>query len=73
VMFHLMAGVHDDRSSDLAGPQRIGQNRIGAANIMYRLAPNVVGSFEVMNVRTNYLGLGWRLQNRFDLALAYQF
>ncbi len=73
LMFHLMAGVHDDRSSDLAGPQRIGQNRIGAANIMYRLAPNVVGSFEVMNVRTNYLGLGWRLQNRLDLALAYQF
>lgn len=71
--FHVMAGVHDDQDSDLRYYPRIGQNRIGAANVMYRLAPNVIWSLEAMRVRTNYLGNGWRLLNRYDMAVAYQF
>jgi hypothetical protein len=72
--FHAMAGVHDDRNSDLSYYQRIGQNRIGAANVMFRVAPNVIWSFEAEQVRTDYLlGTGWRLVNRYDMSMAYQF
>jgi hypothetical protein len=72
--FHVMAGVHDDRDSDLWSSQRIGQNRIGAANVMFRIAPNVIWSVEAEQVRTLYLpGIGWRLVNRYDMSMAYQF
>ena len=44
-----------------------------AANIMFRLAPNVVLSFEAVNIKTLYLGLGNRVNQRYDLAIAYLF
>lgn len=71
--FHLIGGIHDDKDSDLRYSERIGQNRIGTVNLMYRLAPNVIWSLEAMQARTNYLGNGWRLVNRYDMAVAYQF
>jgi hypothetical protein len=40
---------------------------------MYRLAPNVILSLEALQVRTNYIGSGIRLNNHYDLAVAYQF
>jgi hypothetical protein len=40
---------------------------------MYRLAPNILGAFEYSQTRTTYLGIGTRLNNHYDLALAYLF
>jgi hypothetical protein len=70
--FNLMGGQQDDRNSDL---NRLGiaKNMTGAANVMYRLAPNVVVSLEALQLRTTYLGLGTRKNNRYDLAVAYMF
>ena len=70
--FNVFGGVHDDRESDLLRGA-IGRNHSHAANVMYRLAPNVVVSFEGMQIRTHYIGSGTRLFNRYDLALAYLF
>jgi len=70
--FHVYAGEHLNRSRDLlAGtPTR---NFTYAGNAMYRIAPNIIGSFELSQTRTNYLNQGIRLNNHYDLALAYLF
>jgi len=65
-------GQQDDRDSDLR-PGGFGKNQSYAGNIMYRLAPNVIMSFETAHVRTSYLGTGTRLNNHYDLALGYLF
>ncbi len=70
--FNLMSGRHDDRNRDLL-PGQVGKNTAGAANVMYRLAPNVIVSLEASQVRTDYLGVGTRINNHYDLALAYLF
>jgi len=51
----------------------VGRNQSYAANFMYRLAPNVILSFESGQVRTDYFGTGNRLNNRHDLGFAYLF
>ncbi len=70
--FHLLAGKHDDRNADLRGAAA-GQNLAIGANFFYRLAPNVILSFETLQSRTNYLGAGQRLNNHYDLGFAYLF
>jgi len=70
--FSIMNGQHDDRNSDLRAGG-IGKNLNYAANMQYRLAPNVFLGFEASQVRTTYLGFGKRLNNHYDLALAYLF
>jgi hypothetical protein len=40
---------------------------------MYKLAPNVLAALELAQVRTQYLGSLFRLNNHYDLALAYMF
>ena len=40
---------------------------------IYRLAPNVLLGLETTQIRTNYLGQGIRINNHYDLALAYHF
>jgi hypothetical protein len=70
--FNVYGGQHDDRNSDLT-PGGIGKNLSGAANIMFRLAPNVITSFEILQNRTTYLGPGTFKNNRYDLAVAYLF
>jgi len=77
--FHLLAGQQDDRDSDVrAGFSGstgggIGKNQSYGANFFYKLAPNVIASFETMQVRTRYLSFGNRLNNHYDLAVAYLF
>ena len=78
--FHLLAGRQDDRGSDLraglgAGGAGggIGANQAYGANFFYKLAPNVIMSFETLQTRTTYLLLGNRLLNHYDLAFAYLF
>ncbi len=70
--FNLMGGRHDDRNADLRTGQ-VGKNTAGAANLMYRVAPNVILSLEASQVRTDYLGSGLRINNHYDLAIAYLF
>ncbi len=70
--FNTFAGIHDDRDRDLNRGQN-GRNRSGGANVMYRLAPNVVLSFEGMQIRSNYVGTTNRRMNRYDLSIAYLF
>ena len=70
--FNFMSGQEDTRNSDLLG-FGVAKNLTGAANVMYRLAPNVLLSFEALQARTTHVGAGTRLNNRYDLAVAYLF
>jgi hypothetical protein len=72
VSLNLFGGIHDDRNSDLARGQN-GANRSGGANIMWRLAPNVILSFESMQIRSSFVETFQRRMNRYDLAVAYLF
>jgi hypothetical protein len=65
-------GQQDDRNSDLAYGY-IGKNQGYFTNLMYRIAPNVIVSIEGGQVRTTYLGMGNRLNDHYDLGLAYLF
>ena len=65
-------GQQDDRNSDLAYGY-IAKNQGYFSNLMYRIAPNVIVSLEGGQVRTTYLGMGNRLNDHYDLAVAYLF
>ena len=70
--FDIYAGQENDRDADIAAGE-IGRNRAFGANTIYRLAPNVLLSLEAAQIRTAYKGIGNRLNNHYDLALAYLF
>ncbi len=70
--FDIYGGQQDDRNSDLM-PGYIGKNQAYFANAMYRLAPNVIVSLEGGQVRTLYLQTGNRLNDHYDLGIAYLF
>lgn len=70
--FNLLGGQQHNRNSDLRFGE-ISRNQAYAANLMYRVAPNVVLSLEGAQLRTAYQGIGNRLNNHYDLALAYLF
>ena len=72
VTMNLFAGIHDDRESDLVRGQN-GRNRTGGANVMVRIAPNVMVGLESLQIRSMILGTGERRVNRYDLSLAYIF
>lgn len=68
----IYGGQQNDRNSDLAYGY-IAKNQGYFSNLMYRIAPNVIVSLEGGQVRTTYLGLGNRLNDHYDLAVAYLF
>ncbi len=70
--FNFFGGEQQNRGSDLAWGQ-VAKNQAYGANLMYRIAPNVILSFESEQLRTNYLTTGIRLNNHYDLGLAYLF
>jgi hypothetical protein len=70
--FNVFSGQQDDRNSDLL-PAGIGKNLVYGVNLFYRLAPNVLASFETSQTRTNYVSGGALLNNHYDLAFAYLF
>ena len=70
--FNFFSGQQDDRNSQLPAGG-IGKNLAYGANFFYRLAPNLLASFEASQIRTNYLGTGALRNNHYDLALAYLF
>jgi hypothetical protein len=67
-----LRGEENDRARDLSG-NGISRNFVYGGNGMWRLAPNVLASFEFSQARTDYLLSGRRLNNHYDLALAYRF
>ena len=69
---HLYAGEQYNRLSDLSAGG-INRNLVYAANLIYRLAPNVLAEFEASQARTEYVNSMLRLNNHYDLALAYLF
>jgi len=69
---HFYAGEQYNRPGDIA-PLSIQRNFIYAGNIMYKLAPNVLAALEAAQTRTEYLGSLLRLNDHYDLALAYLF
>jgi hypothetical protein len=70
--FNFFGGQQDDRNSDLPAG-RIGKNQRYGANFFFRLAPNVLASFEFSQLWTTYIGVGDRLLNHYDLSFAYLF
>jgi hypothetical protein len=70
--FHVYLGEQSNRPSEVA-PYAVQRNFVYAANVMYKLAPNVVAALEAAQTRTEYLGSLLRLNNHYDLALAYLF
>ena len=72
VDLHLFSGQQDDRNTQL-GAGRIGKNILYGGNVYFRLAPNVLLGLETTQLRTVYIGQGVRINNHYDLALAYSF
>jgi len=70
--FHFYGGEQRNRTGDLGG-SGIGHNFVYAGNAVYRLGTNVLASFEASQTRTFYLNSGTRINNHYDLALAYLF
>jgi hypothetical protein len=69
---HLFTGQQDDNNRDL-NTGRIAKNLLYGSNMFYRLAPNVQMGLEWSQLRTTYIGQGLRINNHYDLALAYSF
>ncbi len=70
--FHFFTGQVDDSNEYLVAGS-IGKNLLYGGNVYFHLAPNVITSLETTQVRTFYLGQGLRINNHYDLALAYFF
>ncbi len=70
--FHLFSGLEDGQAKDL-GYYDIARNWLYGANLFYRLAPNVLLGLEASQARTTYIDTRFRLNNHYDLALAYLF
>jgi hypothetical protein len=66
------AGEQSERTGDLAG-SAMRSNLAWGGNLMFHLAPNVVTSFEALQLRTSYLNTGIRINDHYDLAIAYLF
>jgi hypothetical protein len=70
--FNIFGGQENDRAADLLYGD-IHNNFMYAGNAIYRLGSNVLLGAEVSQVRTNYFLLPSRLNNHYDLSLAYLF
>jgi hypothetical protein len=70
--FHLFTGQVDDANHDLIRGA-IGKNLLFGGNAYFHVAPNVLVGLEATQLRTMYIGQGVRINNHYDLALAYIF
>jgi hypothetical protein len=70
--FNLFGGQENDRAADLQSGD-IRRNFMYAGNAIYRLGSNVLIGAEISQVRTNYFLLPSKLNNHYDLAIAYMF
>lgn len=70
--FNIYGGEQANTGADLVRGNPL-SNAAYFANFMYRVAPNVILSLEGGQVRTAYYQIGNRLNNHYDLAIAYLF
>jgi hypothetical protein len=70
--FNSFAGEENDRVGDLLSGD-IHTNLMYGGNAIYRLGSNVLLGAEISQVRTNYFLLPSKLNNHYDLSLAYLF
>ena len=70
--FNVFGGLEDDNGTYF-NPYSIARNLTYASNIMYRLAPNVLVSFEALQMRTRSISGISEIHNNYDLALGYLF
>jgi len=70
--FNLFAGEENDRAADLLSGD-IHTNQMYGSNAIYRLGSNVLLGAEFSQVRTTYFLLPSKLNNHYDLSLAYLF
>ncbi len=69
---NLYGGQDDPNNRDLL-PSGIAKNLAYAANIFYKIAPNVVVGAEASQVRTQLMSGQRPINNHYDLAVAYLF
>ncbi|HUB82711.1 MAG TPA: hypothetical protein VMB03_28130 [Bryobacteraceae bacterium] len=69
--FHLFTGQQDYRMTE--GQASVTRNLLFGGNLYFRLAPNVLFGPEITQTRTSYLLPGLRINNHYDMALAYLF
>jgi hypothetical protein len=69
---HIYAGAQWNSAADL-GPGSVTTNFVYAGNFIYKLAPNILAAIEASQARTQYFNSALRLNNHYDLALAYLF
>jgi hypothetical protein len=69
---NIFGGIQANRVSNLQYDDIV-QNLSYAGNLMYRISPNVIISFEALQARTRQLSEEEQVRNRYDLALAYLF
>ena len=72
VDLHLFTGQQDYEDAQLQ-PGSVGKNLLFGGNLFIRVAPNVILAPEVTQLRSNYIGQRTRINNHYDLALAYLF
>src|SRR5207247_3080289 len=70
--FNVQFGLEDPNDDDVL-TTAIVMNTTYVANAHYRIAPNVIGGFEVSQVRTRYKTGEHPQNNHYDLYLAYLF
>ncbi|HKA01191.1 MAG TPA: hypothetical protein VKE70_31980 [Candidatus Solibacter sp.] len=70
--FHFFTGQVDDANRGL-DRGAISKNILYGGNSFFHVAPNVIVGLEATQVRTMYIGQGVRINNHYDLALAYLF
>jgi cell division protein FtsB len=69
---NLFGGEQQNRARDLM-PGDIQRNLSYAANLMYRLGPNVLVGIEALQLRTRLAPSADQLRNHYDLSFAYLF
>ena len=69
--FHVFTGQQQYGMSDR--PTSVSRNLLFGANLYFRVAPNVLFGPELTQTRTSYFGQGLRINNHYDIALAYLF
>jgi hypothetical protein len=68
--FHLFTGQQDYQ---MEARQGVTKNMLFGGNLFFRVAPNVLFGPEVTQTRTLYVAGGTRINNHYDMALAYLF
>ena len=69
---HMFNGQVDDANEHLM-KGAIAKTLLYGGNLYFHVAPNVITAIETTQTRTMYIGQGLRINNHYDLALAYFF